>query len=123
MKAYIVDDNEAMRIILKRVLKKRFPQIRFVGQSGKAERALEEIPGLGPDMVLVDISLPGMDGIEMVRRLRHQGGAQRVLVVTGHEPEMYAGPARAAGADGIVSKFDDDQLLELVEASLKEAAG
>ena len=112
MKAWIVEDHEAMRIILNRLLRKNFPQISEIGESETAEHALEKIAPFDPCLVLVDISLPGMDGIELIRRLKPQRKDICFLVVTGHEPYLYEQAARKAGADAILSKHDE----KLVEA-------
>ncbi|HON12035.1 MAG TPA: response regulator transcription factor [Chitinispirillaceae bacterium] len=118
MKTYIVEDNADMRFILKRLLKKNFPQIESFGESETAEEALVEIPSFDPNLILVDISLPGMDGIELIRRIKPQSKAASILVVTGHEIEIYKQSALSAGADAIVSKSDYNQLLEYVRKML-----
>ena len=115
MRIHLVEDHEGMRIILKRLLRKNFAAITEIGESGSAEAALDAVPRLDPDLVLIDISLPGMDGIELTRRLRAQRGDRCLLIVTGHELAVYEQDALAAGVDGIVSKFDDDKLLHSVQ--------
>jgi DNA-binding NarL/FixJ family response regulator len=115
MRAFIVEDYEPMRIILKRFLKKNFPIVREVAESETAEEALEEIPQFKPAFVLVDISLPGMDGIEMIRRLKPESNNLGILVVTGHEIELYEKAAHDAGAIDVVSKIDDVKLRKAVK--------
>ena len=114
MKVFIVEDHEEIRIILKRLLRKRYPKITDIEESETGEEALGKIPSFDPALVLVDISLRGMDGIEMIRRLKPKCPAIRFLVVTGHEPEMYEQAAYEAGAEGVVSKYDDDMFLRSV---------
>jgi DNA-binding NarL/FixJ family response regulator len=111
VKVYIVEDDEAMRIILKRLLKRNFSSITAIGESSSADKAIKEIPSFAPDVVLVDISLPGMDGIELIPKLRQQCHNTGILVLTGHEIDQYKQVALNAGANGIVSKMDDDGLL------------
>jgi DNA-binding NarL/FixJ family response regulator len=89
MKACIVEDYEPMRMILKRMLRKNFPSIKSVEESDTAEDALIKIPGMKPDIALVDISLPGMDGIELIKKLKTQCDSVCILVVTAHEVEFY----------------------------------
>lgn len=120
MNVYIVEDDESMRMILKRLLRKNFPSVTRVGESESAEKALENIDTFSPDLVLVDISLPGMDGIEFIRRLHNEQKKICILVVTGHEIELYEKQAYAAGAHGIVSKTDDKQLLETIKMLLEK---
>lgn len=118
MKVYIVEDDESMRIVLKRLLKKNFHSITAIGECGSADTAIKEIPSFAPDIVLVDISLPGMDGIELIPILRQQYHNTGILVLTGHEIDQYKQIAFDAGANGIVSKMDDDGLLHAIRELL-----
>ncbi|MFP4165500.1 MAG: response regulator transcription factor [Chitinispirillaceae bacterium] len=121
MKVYIVEDHEAMRIILKRLLKKNFPAITEIGESDTAEQALEEIPDFGAHLILVDISLPGMDGIELIRRLKPECREVCILVVTGHEVDIYKDASKEAGAHCIVSKGESEKLLSNVGNLLEKS--
>lgn len=117
MKVYIVEDYELMRMILKRLLRRNVPTITAFGESDTAEDAMLRIPAFNPDIVLVDISLPGIDGIEMIRRLKPQFRKMKFIVVTAHEVEIYAQAATEAGADGIISK-NDDGLVQKISGML-----
>lgn len=121
MKAYIVEDYESMRIILKRLLKKNFSEISAIGESETAENALVEIPLFKPSIVLVDISLPGMDGIELTRRLKEQSAHICILVVTAHEVDYYRNKAMQAGAYDIVSKIDYNLLITVIDSLLNQS--
>jgi DNA-binding NarL/FixJ family response regulator len=121
MIAYIVEDDESMRIILKRLLKKNFPAITVIGESETAEKALEEIPSFNADVVLVDISLPGMSGIELIHQLKTRCQGLCILVVTGHEIELYEKRAHEAGAHGIVSKSEHAELLDAIRELLAKS--
>lgn len=120
MRAFIVEDDESMRIILKRLLRKNFPSIKEYGECESAEQALSQIPAFCPDLMLVDISLPGIDGIELIRRIDKRKERIRILVVTGHEIDIYKQAALSAGADDIVSKADDRKFLDLVAELLEK---
>jgi DNA-binding NarL/FixJ family response regulator len=113
-KVYIVEDHEDMRMILKRIIRKNFPHARIAGEGDTAEKAMAEIPVVCPSLVLVDISLPGIDGIELVRRLHPGCPATWFLVVTGHNVDQYQKEALKAGADDIVSKNDFDELISII---------
>jgi len=106
-------------MILKRLLRKNFPSFTVFCESETAEKAFNEIPSFHPDLVLVDICLPGMDGIELIRRLKPICRLVSILVVTGHEVDIYRESALEAGADDIVSKYNDEQLLKSIEGLLK----
>lgn len=121
MKVFIVEDYESMRIIIKRLLKKNFSIITSIGESETAEEALDEIPKFKPELILVDISLPGMDGIELIRRIVKRCKNICILVVTAHEVEFYQDKAIEAGAHGIVSKTDFQELIDMVEFLIKKS--
>jgi DNA-binding NarL/FixJ family response regulator len=122
-KAYIVEDNDDIRLILKRMIKRRIREIEFIGESITAEQALEEIPKLKPDLVLVDISLPGIDGIELIRALKPKCDLLCILVVTGHDVERYKQAAIDAGAHDIVSKSEDTTILQCVRELIEKRKG
>ena len=77
-----------------------------------------EIPAFEADIALVDISLPGMNGIEMIRQLKPRCPKLNILVVTGHEIDSYRQAALQAGANDIVSKYDDELMLDKIRELL-----
>lgn len=120
MKAYIVEDDDSLRLILKRLLKKNFPEINSIDEGDSAEKALVEIPGCKPDITLVDISLPGMDGIELIEKLKPSCQKGGFIVLTGHEIDRFQQAAVNAGAFGIVSKMDHERLLRVIRKLLNK---
>ena len=84
-----------------------------------AEQALTKIPALAPSLVLVDISLPGMSGLELVAALRARELDSRLVVVTGHDEARYATAAFQAGADGFVRKGDTVAILQVLRQTLR----
>jgi two-component system, NarL family, invasion response regulator UvrY len=121
MRVFIVEDDESMRFVLRRLLLKNFPSIVAIAESDTAEDALEALPTFGPDLALVDISLPGMSGIEMIHQLKPRCPRTRFLVVTGHEIDLYKRVAEKAGADGIVSKSEHGALLNAIRERIRDA--
>ncbi|MFW6244540.1 MAG: response regulator, partial [Fibrobacterota bacterium] len=103
-KVLVVEDHEDMRMLY-RVLFRREKEIEFL-EASNGEEALKVVTGEAPDLVLVDVSLPGMNGIEFTRRLKRDFPHIRVLVVTGHDADRYHGEAMEAGADDLVTKGD-----------------
>lgn len=87
------------------------PGYEVIAQFERAENALETIPKLSPDLIIVDVSLPGMNGIELVKNLTFQNPAQKILVVSRHEESLYAERALRAGAKGYVMKFEPSNVL------------
>ncbi|MFW6253620.1 MAG: response regulator [Chitinivibrionales bacterium] len=113
-KVFMVEDHKPMSLIIKILMRKNYPSVTEFGVSETAEEALERIPSFNPDLLLVDISLPGIDGIEMIRRLGSICNEMKILVVTGHEVDLYRNAALEAGADDIVSKSDSEKMLHSI---------
>lgn len=109
-KIYIVDDHPLMRKGMAMTLENSV-EFTVCGQSESAEEALSEIPNLKPDACVVDISLPGMNGIELVKNLLAQLPGLKILVVSRHDEELYAERAIKAGAKGYVMKLEAGDVL------------
>ena len=77
IKVAIVDDDEGIRTSLATLIR-RAPALRLVGDYADAEAALKEIPRRPPDVVLMDINLPGINGVECVRQLKSQPARRAV---------------------------------------------
>jgi DNA-binding NarL/FixJ family response regulator len=101
----IVDDDVATRIGL-RVIMNADPDIEVVGESGSAEDAYRQIELVAPDVVLMDVQLPGADGITATRRIIAAGkdGGPRVIVLTTYELDDYVFRSLEAGASGFLLK-------------------
>ena len=102
---YIVEDDEDFLLLLTRDLSKA-KKVRIVGTSPNAEKALRELPHVNPDVVLMDIKLPGMNGIECLRRMRRLSPPLRchVLMLTGREDTDLVFDAIKSGASGYLAK-------------------
>lgn len=109
-KIYIVDDHPLMRKGMAMTLENSV-EFTVCGQSESAEEALGEIPTLKPDACVVDISLPGMNGIELVKNLLAQLPELKILVVSRHDEELYAERAIRAGAKGYLMKLEAGEVL------------
>jgi DNA-binding NarL/FixJ family response regulator len=93
-------------------------RVEVVGRAFNGKQAIELARSLDPDVVVMDLSMPGLDGIDATRQLT-AGGSARVLVLTGSEDPADIARARSAGASGYLTK---DRIAEtLVDAIL--AAG
>ena len=106
----IVDDYGAMRLLVRRVLAQRWPEMRFV-ESGTAEDALASVERETPDAVIMDVELPGMNGLDATRRILAQHPGCAVIVHSACEETWCACEARLAGARGFVRKGDCDGLV------------
>ncbi len=111
----IVEDNEQLRGTLARVLD-RAEGFRCLGQHPTAEAALEAIPQEKPDVVLMDINLPGINGVECVRRLKSILPATQVVMLTVYEDTENIFNALAAGANGyLLKRTPRAELLEAIK--------
>lgn len=113
----IVEDNALFAQTLVQFLG-RFDSFTVVGLASSAEAALAQLPTLHPDLVLVDVSLPGMNGIELAGELCGQYPDLPCLMLSGHHDQGYVQRALAAGARGYVLKENPLDLLAAVPAVL-----
>jgi DNA-binding NarL/FixJ family response regulator len=110
----IVEDNEQLRGTLARVIS-RAEGFRCLSQFADAESALEGLPKEPPEVVLMDINLPGMNGVECVRRLKQTAPQILVLMLTVYEDTENIFNALAAGAAGyLLKRTKSSELLEAI---------
>lgn len=109
-KVYIVDDHPLMRKGMAMTLQSNI-EFDVCGQAESAEEAHSEILKLKPDAAVIDISLPGMNGIELVKNLLHQMPDLKILIVSRHDEELYAERALRAGAKGYLMKLEAGEVL------------
>jgi DNA-binding NarL/FixJ family response regulator len=109
----IVEDNDKLRGTLARVLN-RTEGFECVSQYPSAEDALKDLPGIKPNVVLMDINLPGMNGVECVRQLKQVLPQTQVMMLTVYEDTENIFNALAAGANGYMLKRTSTK--ELIEA-------
>ena len=111
----IVEDNDKLRATLTRVLN-RADGFRCVSQYANAEDAVKDLPQVRPDVVLMDINLPGMNGVECVRQLKRLVPETQVVMLTVYEDTENIFNALAAGASGyLLKRTTSKELLEAVQ--------
>lgn len=103
IRVLVVDDHAILRDGLRSLLDRQ-QDIVVVGEASSGEEALAQIGSLAPDIVLMDLAMPGMDGLEATRRLRQSHPQVKVLILTQHDDREYIAPALHAGAAGYVLK-------------------
>lgn len=109
-KILIVDDHPLMRKGLALTIEAE-PDLRIVGQAASAEEALDVVESTEPDMAIVDVSLPGMSGLELIKHLHAVRPDLLVFVVSRHDESLYAERAIRAGARGYVMKLEADAVI------------
>ncbi len=115
---FIVEDHPAIREAFTSLVD-RETDMEVCGSAATAAIALAEIPALNPDMVLVDLSLPDMDGFALIQKLRTDQPDLVCLIVSGHPPRQYEEFARLAGAVGYLDKVDSHiHLIPMIRSIL-----
>lgn len=104
-KALVVDDHPVVRATVKMVLKQEAFDV--VAESGDGADAVSQARQIAPDLVVLDISMPKLDGLEVIRRLVDLNLSTRILVMTSLEPGLYLRRCMNAGAAGFISKIDE----------------
>jgi DNA-binding NarL/FixJ family response regulator len=114
IKVSVVDDDDGIRTSLAALIH-RAPNFKLVGDYADAETALKEIPRHPPDVVLMDINLPGMNGVECVRQIKALLPSVQVLMLTVYEDSDSLFNSLKAGASGyLLKRTASERLLEAV---------
>jgi DNA-binding NarL/FixJ family response regulator len=104
IKVLIVDDHTLVRDGI-RALLALVADIKVVGEAANGKEALEKVKKLAPDVVLMDLAMPIMSGLEATRRIRKRFPRTKVLALTQYEDREYIVPTIEAGARGFISKM------------------
>jgi two-component system invasion response regulator UvrY len=116
----LVDDHAVVRAGYRRLLEQH-PHIRVIAEAESGEQGYLEYVAQQPDVVVMDLSLPGVGGLEALRRIRLRDPAARILVFSMHEEAIFAERSLEAGALGYITKSSAPEVL--VEAIEEVAAG
>jgi two-component system response regulator DevR len=112
----IVDDHEVVRIGLRSLLD-QYPQYEVVSEAANAKEALSQVETYHPDIVLMDIRLPGKSGIDACEEIKHIAPETKVLMLTSYAEDEMLFSAIKAGASGYVLKqIDSEGLIKSLEA-------
>ncbi|MGQ9849553.1 MAG: response regulator [Aggregatilineaceae bacterium] len=116
IRVFLADDHGILRAGL-RLLIDAQPDMRVVGEAGDGVSTLQLAAELQPDLILLDLSMPGLGGLEALPLLRQRAPQSRVLILTMHDSEGYLRQALQAGAAGYVLKGAvDSELLNAMRA-------
>jgi DNA-binding NarL/FixJ family response regulator len=100
----LVDDHEIVREGIRTLITRSRPDWEICGEARDGEEALEAVRTLKPDVVILDITMPKMSGLEAAPRIARLGLGCRVLMFTMHDSDMLAREVRQAAAQGLVLK-------------------
>ncbi|HEY2217781.1 MAG TPA: response regulator transcription factor [Gaiellaceae bacterium] len=120
VRVLIADDDDLMRAGLRAVLSSD-PEIELVGEAADGRAAIDQVRALSPDVVLMDVRMPGLDGIAATRELTATAPAAKVLMLTTFEEDEYIFGGLAAGAAGFLLKRTSPE--ELIAAIHTVASG
>lgn len=116
-KVVVVDDHPFIRATVCMLLRKE--RLDVVGQADNGIDAVRLARELEPDLIILDIAMPGLDGLEVIARIKAMAQSPKVLVLTSQLPEAYSLRCMQAGAMGFVAKTDElDELGKAVRATL-----
>ena len=120
IKVLLVDDHPVVRTGYRHLLQMD-PALEVVAEASDAASAHEAFRALAPDVVVMDISLPGVSGIEAMKRMRAARPQARVLIFSMHDEAIFVSRAHQAGAAGFLSKSSaPERLLQAVHAIARE---
>ncbi|MBI3173389.1 MAG: response regulator transcription factor [Chloroflexi bacterium] len=119
MSILIVDDHEVVRNGIRAYLG-TLPEFHVVGEAVSGEEAISMVTELIPDIVLLDLIMPGMDGVEATRRIKQISPRTQVVVLTSYHEDVHIFPALKAGAIAYILKdMKMDKLVEVLHRALQ----
>jgi DNA-binding NarL/FixJ family response regulator len=116
LRLVLVDDHEVVRLGLKTLLE-RHPQFEVVGEAGNAKEAIDLVGKIQPDVVLMDIRLPGTSGIEACETIIQNNPEVKVIMLTSYaEDEMLFSAIRAGASGYVLKQIGGDDLIKAIES-------
>jgi DNA-binding NarL/FixJ family response regulator len=117
---FVVDDHPLVRESLSNLIDRQ-PNLSVCGQAGDSATAFDAVVRLQPDVVLLDLSLPGESGLELIKKLQSLPHPPRMLVLSMHDETFYAERVLRAGALGYVTKHETtDKVIEAIRRVLTD---
>jgi len=116
----VADDHAAVRAGIRRILRQA-PDIEIAGEASDGAQALRLVAELAPDVLLLDMEMPGMNGVDVARQLKAAQSPVRILAVSAYDDEQYVYGLLASGAAGYLLK--EDAPTTLVDAVRSISSG
>jgi DNA-binding NarL/FixJ family response regulator len=115
LRILLVDDHEVVRLGV-RALIERQPGMEVIGEAGTVREAVNQAEALQPDVVVLDVRLPGGDGLEACRQIKRDFPDTRIIILTSYPDDEVLFEAIACGADGyVLKKIGSDELIRALE--------
>lgn len=122
IRVLLVDDHIVLRDGLKSLLNHE-SDIEVIGDVGDGREAISAVESLQPDVILTDISMPGLNGIESVRMLRHEHPTLKIIILSMHSGQEYVLQSLQAGANGyVVKQADASEVLAAIRSVMAGGA-
>lgn len=121
VKIFIAEDSPTTKASLKAILQKA-SDMEIIGEATAGDEAVSKVQSLKPDLVLMDIGLPGISGLEATKRLKSENPELKVIMVTSNDTDATIFEAFSCGADGYFMKSNTEQLLQAVRSVSSGAA-
>lgn len=119
-KTLVVEDNRTFRQSLKELLFARFPFME-IGEAADGKEALKKVDALEPNLIFVDIKLPGENGLELTKRIKLDHPKVTIIILTSYDLPEYRQAADRCGANYFISKdISTEELVKLVQLILSE---
>ncbi len=113
IRVFLADDHLILREGIRSILEK-VPDIEMIGEADNGNEAVAKVEQFAPDVVLMDITMPGLNGLEATRQIKQKHPSIKVLILTMHETDQYLSEMLEAGASGYVVKTTTSR--ELISA-------
>jgi len=116
IRVFLADDHLILREGIRSLLEK-VPDIEMIGEADNGSEAVTKVKQLMPDVVLMDITMPGLNGLEATRQIKQEDPSMKVLILTMHETDQYLSEMLEAGASGYVVKTTtSSELISAIRA-------
>lgn len=115
MKVFIVDDEKIIRKGISSILQQHIPSLEIIGEAADGAEALEKISANVPDIVITDVKMPNMDGVELTKELHRQHPSTKIIVLSGYDDYNYVRQSMKNGAlDYLLKPIDKHEFLSLI---------
>ena len=120
MKVFIADDSDIVRERLKEMLSE-ISEVEIIGEAGDGEEAIKSILELHPDVVILDIRMPGGNGIDVLQAIKRGDAAPTVIMLTNYPYPQYRKKCMDLGADYFFDKSNEfERVMEVIEQLIKD---